>query len=360
MRLHQSILRGIGLLLMLPFVGAAQTITGANIVNGSIGTADLANGSVTTSKIANGSVTTGKIALQAVTADQLGDEAVTRRTLARNVVVGRHIANGAITEAKLHSTLQDLLHVVLDGTITANTDEHNRVDITSGGFGVLQLDTTVAGSRPWIFAITDNGLANGTAGPAGSLALGILVDGSTGGVGGGPFFTQFIFTPTGQFVQPSDTRLKTNIVPLTNTLNKLSQVRGVEFEWNDTAGPSQRGQRSIGVIAQEVEAVFPELVVNSEQEGYKAVEYAKFTSVLIEAVKELRSEKEAQITALTARLERLEQTVGKTVAPLQSSSFLSSNWLLFSGLFLAGMIVGQYRRFGDVSAVSMIRKKSRQ
>ncbi len=109
--------------------------------------------------------------------------------------------------------------------------------------------------------------------------------------------------------------------------------------------PHQAGQRSIGVIAQEIEAVFPELVVTSGQEGYKAVEYAKLTSVLIEAVKELRSEKDAQIIELKARLEQLDQTVGKIGTPIQSSSVLSSSWFLCSGLFLAGMGLGKYRRF---------------
>jgi hypothetical protein len=61
---------------------------------------------------------------------------------------------------------------------------------------------------------------------------------------------------------PSDARLKTNVLPLGNVLDKLQQVRGVSFEWNDQyralGGSSER--REIGVLAQEVEQVFPELV----------------------------------------------------------------------------------------------------
>jgi hypothetical protein len=104
---------------------------------------------------------------------------------------------------------------------------------------------------------------------------------------------------------PSDARLKTNLLPLGNVLDKLQQVRGVSFEWNDQyralGGSSER--REIGVLAQEVEQVFPELVSVGEGD-YKRVDYDRITAVLIEAVKELRKENDA----LKMRTEALERT----------------------------------------------------
>ncbi len=111
-------------------------------------------------------------------------------------------------------------------------------------------------------------------------------------------------------LSPSDLRLKTNITLLTHPLDKLAQLRGVTFDWNDEAlalGLSGDAPH-IGVIAQEVEAVFPEMVTTMEN-GYKAVDYSKLSAVLIEAVKELQAEKESEIAALKADNAALQDQV---------------------------------------------------
>jgi hypothetical protein len=90
--------------------------------------------------------------------------------------------------------------------------------------------------------------------------------------------------------ETSDDRLKTNVQTLDNALDKVERLRGVSFEWNteaESAG-AKAGDRQIGVLASEVESVFPELVSTPEH-GYKSVDYTKLTAVLIEAVKELQA-----------------------------------------------------------------------
>ena len=84
----------------------------------------------------------------------------------------------------------------------------------------------------------------------------------------------------------SDERLKENVTSIESALNKVESLRGVEFDWiaNKEIHPNEG--HDLGVIAQEVEAVLPELVQTREN-GYKAVKYDKLTAVLIEAVKEL-------------------------------------------------------------------------
>ena len=82
----------------------------------------------------------------------------------------------------------------------------------------------------------------------------------------------------------SDERLKDNISNITNALDKVEALKGVSFDWNDKQ--SVYNGHDIGVIAQDVEAVLPELVENRDN-GFKAVKYDKLTAVLIEAVKEL-------------------------------------------------------------------------
>lgn len=89
----------------------------------------------------------------------------------------------------------------------------------------------------------------------------------------------------------SDERLKANVIVIDNALEKVNNIRGVTFDWNDVAQDMypHRAIRDVGVIAQEIEKVLPEVVVDRET-GYKAVRYEKIIPLLIEAIKELKIE----------------------------------------------------------------------
>ena len=88
------------------------------------------------------------------------------------------------------------------------------------------------------------------------------------------------FTATGDITAYSDESLKKDVKTIEGALDKTKELRGVEF--TRIADDS----RSIGVIAQELENVLPELVL-TDDEGIKSVNYAQITGLLIEAVKEL-------------------------------------------------------------------------
>ena len=103
----------------------------------------------------------------------------------------------------------------------------------------------------------------------------------------------------------SDIRLKDNVVTINNALDKVCKLRGVEYTWNKG---SRKDTRDLGVIAQEVEKVLPEIVkekkmplIDDSDTTYKAVDYEKITAVLVEAVKE----QQAQIDELTTILEEV-------------------------------------------------------
>jgi len=98
----------------------------------------------------------------------------------------------------------------------------------------------------------------------------------------------------------SDERLKENIKPIQEPVKKTKSISGVEFDWNETLQSIYKGH-DIGVIAQEIEKVLPELVTTRE-DGYKAVKYEKIVALLIEAIKEQQS----SIEKLESRIERLE------------------------------------------------------
>ena len=85
----------------------------------------------------------------------------------------------------------------------------------------------------------------------------------------------------------SDERLKTNITTLTGALDKVNQLRGVTYNWNE----NPTGDTRIGFIAQEVNAVVPELTFTNPNspELYMGVHYDNVTALLVEAVKELSS-----------------------------------------------------------------------
>ncbi len=88
-----------------------------------------------------------------------------------------------------------------------------------------------------------------------------------------------------------------------SVLDKLARIRGVTWEWEPAAAAlgKEPGAPDAGVIADEVEAVFPDLVVTKE--GYKHVNYAGLIGLLIEAVKELKAENDA----LRRRIDKLER-----------------------------------------------------
>ena len=95
----------------------------------------------------------------------------------------------------------------------------------------------------------------------------------------------------------SDERLKENITNIKEPLQKLSYINGVEFDWIPKEGIHSNEGHDVGVIAQQVEKVLPELVTDREN-GYKAVRYEKIVALLIEAVKE----QQLQIDELKSKL----------------------------------------------------------
>lgn len=81
----------------------------------------------------------------------------------------------------------------------------------------------------------------------------------------------------------SDASLKENISSIANPLDVISKLNGVKFTWKDT------GERSYGLLAQEVEKILPE-VVKERSDGIKGINYSNIIAVLIESIKELKQE----------------------------------------------------------------------
>jgi len=95
----------------------------------------------------------------------------------------------------------------------------------------------------------------------------------------------------------SDERLKDNIELISNPIEKVQSLKGVTWNWNSNADELQQSLPNVGVIAQDVEKVLPQLVTDRDN-GFKGVDYAKLTGLLIEAIKD----QQKQIDELKSKL----------------------------------------------------------
>ena len=130
-------------------------------------------------------------------------------------------------------------------------------------------------------ATTANGLNTSNNYQVSSFGVGTPASGTAGEIRATNDITAFY---------SSDKRLKENINPIPNALEKLSQISGNTFDWKSGFNEiHSHSGTDVGVIAQEVEKVLPQIVTNREN-GYKAVQYEKIVALLIEAVKELQEE----------------------------------------------------------------------
>lgn len=134
-------------------------------------------------------------------------------------------------------------------------------------------------------------------------------------VSGNAIYAQDL-TVNGNFYTPSDQRLKTNIETLTEALENLDQLQGVRFEYIDQKkymiGPK------IGLIAQELQKVFPEMV-SQGADGYLKVDYTQLSAVLIQAVKEQQQqlrEQAKEIEDLKKRMDKQEDQLNHILQKL--------------------------------------------
>ena len=182
----------------------------------------------------------------------------------------------------IHSMANNNNRLILDDD--TNSSQANGVSLTGANHVYICPDETNNGTGDVrVIKGTDNDLDSGT---AAEIAR---IDNS----GNAHFDADVVaFSST-----VSDKRLKENITTIQNGLDKVLSLRGVEYDWNAT---SRKGEHDIGLIAQEVEKVIPEVVVEHDlctgefglgkEKTFKTVDYEKIVGVLVEAIKELKQE----------------------------------------------------------------------
>ncbi len=199
---------------------------------------------------------------------RIKDAGVTNAKLAND-----SITFGATSQA-LGSTITTISGLTLisadTGTFVHQIFESASTIVTSGSniFGDTETDNQIfTGSILQTGSITTNGIGVGTA---------------PSGVVGAILATNDVVA-----FASSDERLKENLEPIGSAVDKVGQLTGYTYNWIPMEGVHVYGDmKDVGVIAQEVEKVLPEIVSDREN-GYKAVKYDKLTALLIQAVKEL-------------------------------------------------------------------------
>ena len=210
----------------------------------------------------------------------------------------------------------------LDGIAAGATNVTNTNQLTNGAGYITGITsgnvTTALGYTPYnstnpsgyttntgtvTSVATGNGLSGGTITTTGTLTM--------SGSYTGTFSVTGAITSTADITAYySDERLKKNITPISDALSKVHQIKGVTYQGNDIAASYGYDDKvKVGVIAQDLEKVLPQVVVpapfDTDKEGnsisgenYKTVQYEKIVPLLIEAIKELSDkvkELEAQI-----------------------------------------------------------------
>jgi len=191
------------------------------------------------------------------------------------------VDTGALTGATVISDLDFNITTNTDGHVTDANGSVSTRTLTAGNlglgsgddvtFGTLRIDDATASTSKTTGAL----IVDGGVGIAGALNVG------------------------GDVVAyaSSDERLKDNIELISNPIERVQALKGVTWDWNSNADELQQSLPNVGVIAQDVEKVLPQLVTDRDN-GFKGVDYAKLTGLLIEAVKD----QQKQIDELKSKL----------------------------------------------------------
>jgi len=262
------------------FPATLPAISGANLTN--LDASDLASGTVPIARIDLNLLTTS-------TADGDGDFFVVVDSVgAEKKLTKANIAISGFNNDSGFTTNTGTVTSVtggngLTGSVTTSgslaVGAGTGIDVAADSISVDVSDFMTNGSNNRVVTATGTDGMNAEAN--------MTFDGSTLAVTGA-------ITATGDITAffTSDRNLKQNIVNIENSLDKVSQLNGVYYNWTKEALEKNKhlvDEKEVGVIAQDVEAVLPELVATRE-DGSKAVRYERLCAVLIESIKELKKE----------------------------------------------------------------------
>jgi len=235
------------------------TLTGDGTSGNELG---IANGAVGNLQLAENAVQSINIAENQVTASEIDDNAVGTVQLGVDAVQAVNIQNEAVTADKLST----------DAAVLSIQDETSGSDLVDGAITFTSSDNTVTISADQVADEVD-------------------------------FIVNQAELTT---AEPSAARYKEAVEQLENPAELLAQLRGVRYQWIED------GRADVGMIADEVAEVLPELVTFNDAGEPERLHYARLVAVLVEAAKEQQAtvtQQQEQIDAMEARIARLERMV---------------------------------------------------
>ena len=277
------------------FVGAltgnASTVTtNANLTGDvtSVGNATTIGAAKVTNAMLAGSISNANLANSTISGISLGSNLATL-TISTGLSGTSYNGSGAITIANTGVTSNVAsTGISVSGATGAVTITNTGVTsaVASTGVNVSGATGAVTFSIGQAVATTDNLRFN-------SLGIGMAASATAGRIDATNDVVAF---------SSSDIRFKENIVPIENALDKISKISGNTYDWK-AENKIEHGYEGndVGVIAQEIEAVLPQLVQTREN-GFKAVKYDKLVALLIEGIKE----QQTQIEKLRMDLDNYE------------------------------------------------------
>jgi len=190
------------------------------------------------------------------------------------------------------STLTRLTALEASASTALSTNNTQATSITNLNSTTASLNTSVTNINSFTASMGTTSNVR-----FGSLGIGMAASGTSGRIDAANDVVAF---------STSDVRLKENIVPIPNAIEKIRKISGNTYDWKaelkDVHGYEGN---DVGVIAQEVEEVLPQLVQDRDN-GYKAVKYDKLVALLIEGIKE----QQQHIDNLTIQVEELKKQKG--------------------------------------------------
>ena len=314
---------------------AASAVSSGEIEDGTVGTVDLADNSVTTAKIASGAVGSAQIASQSIQsvdiapgavgsseiADQsiqsvdIGPDAVGPSEIQANAVSSGEIEDGTITAADMASSVGVWTKSGVNYSVTDAAGAKVGINTTAPGrpLHVTAIATTTSGANYLCVRLEagpaadywDIGLDNDDGESVDDADLVFQYKGSEKG---------YLDATSGGFLVGSDRRLKKEIETLPQeTLSRVMKIPVVRFRMIDQPPNTPK---QIGVIAQDVQTFYPELV--DEHRGTLALRYDRIGVLSMAAVQELKTEKDAEIRELKTENASLKQRMSQILERLQA------------------------------------------